>query len=273
MRRKILIFLLVFISFTCFNICGLKEKCIRNNVKNLKRNIIAHRDDYVTMDKLPINLKKAIISVEDKNFYSHIGFDPLAIGRAFINNAKAGQIVEGGSTITQQLAKNAFLSNERTYTRKLKELALSIQLELTYSKEEILEMYLNFIYFGENTYGVQAASKKYFNKDIWDLNLEESALLAGIPQSPNTLNPIINKEKALWKRDIVLDSMVKNGFIDSYLCKKSRDTLDVSLVPHSPNYSKERIVSIESRYLTPLLVSISKSVTTILLPPISLPSL
>lgn len=217
------------ISFTCFEIYGTTDDCIDNNVKNLKRNIIASRDDYVSIDILPEDLKNALVSIEDKNFYKHFGFDPVAICRAFINNVKAGTIVEGGSTITQQLAKNAFLTNERTYSRKLKELALSIQLELTYSKEEILEMYLNYIYFGEDTYGVQAASKKYFNKNIWDLTLEESALIAGLPQSPSTYNPIINRKKALWKRNTVLDAMIKNGFIDSSPLKHSNETSKVSL--------------------------------------------
>ncbi|MCM1990985.1 transglycosylase domain-containing protein [Oceanirhabdus seepicola] len=273
MKRKIFFLVLVMISFTCFKIYGSTENCIDNNVKNLKKNIISSRDDYVTIDKIPEDLKNAIVSIEDKNFYKHLGFDPMAISRAFINNIKAGTIVEGGSTITQQLAKNAFLTNERTYSRKLKELALSIQLELTYSKEGILEMYLNYIYFGEDTFGVQSASKKYFNKDIWDLTLEESALLAGLPQSPSTYNPIVNKEKALWKRDIVLDAMLKNGFIDSCPLKNSREPLNDSLESNNVNYSNKRIVSNSSRYLSPLLVSTSKSVTTILFPPISFPSL
>ncbi|HHY13994.1 MAG TPA: transglycosylase domain-containing protein, partial [Thermoanaerobacterales bacterium] len=137
----------------------------------------------VNIHKTPIYLQQAFIAVEDSRFYKHFGIDPIGIFRAVITNFKKGRVVEGGSTITQQLAKNLFLTHERTLKRKIYEALLTLKLELLYSKQEILEMYLNNIYFGHGTYGIEVASKKYFSKSVEDLNLAESALLAGLPRS------------------------------------------------------------------------------------------
>jgi penicillin-binding protein 1A len=157
--------------------------------KNLKKQVSDDVENYVTLGEIPENLKVAIVAVEDRRFYYHPGFDPIALVRASMVNLKEGRYKQGGSTITQQLSKNLFLSSKKTMDRKLKELAFAIKLETLYSKEDILEMYLNVIYFGDGAYGVQNASRKFFNKDVSKLSKEESALLAGLPQAPSIYNP------------------------------------------------------------------------------------
>ena len=137
------------------------------------------------LEDIPLPLKQATLAVEDSNFYFHFGIDPKAIFRAFITNMKAGQVVEGGSTITQQLTKTMFLSRERTLPRKIKEAILAVRLELIFSKDEILELYLNQIYYGHGTYGVEAASRTYFGKSVKDLSIAECAMIASLPKAPN----------------------------------------------------------------------------------------
>lgn len=181
---------------------------------NLISNIHATENrTLVTLDKIPKNLQNAFIAVEDNRFYEHLGVDPFSILRALYSNIVSGEVVEGGSTITQQLAKNAFLSQERTMTRKIQELFIAIRLEQQYTKDEILEMYLNQIYFGRGAYGVQAAAQTYFGKDVSQLNLSECAMLAGIPRSPNYYSPLNNLDVALERRSEVLDQMVKYNYI------------------------------------------------------------
>ena len=135
----------------------------------------------VSLNKIPTQLKQAALAVEDANFYLHMGIDPRAIFRAFLTNMKAGRIVEGGSTITQQLSKTLFLSRERSLIRKIKEAILSIRMELVFTKDEILELYLNQIYYGHGSYGVEAAARTYFGKNVQNLTLDEVALIAGLP--------------------------------------------------------------------------------------------
>jgi penicillin-binding protein 2A len=173
----------------------------------------ANRTDSVSIDKVPENLQEAIVAVEDNRFYEHGGFDVKGIFRAAFTNALAGSRVQGASTITQQLTKNALLSPEKTYRRKVEELFLAIEIEKVYKKEEILEMYLNTSYFGNGAWGVQNASKKYFGKDISDLTRAESSMLAGIVKAPSRYNPIDNMDKALDRRKVVLNQMVKYGYI------------------------------------------------------------
>jgi len=167
----------------------------------------------VSLRELPPYLPDAFIAVEDERFYEHFGIDLRAIGRAAIANIKGGLGTEGGSTITQQLVKNAFLSPEKTLKRKIQEAILAIELERHYSKEEILEFYLNKIYFGHGAYGVQAAAQLYFGKDAQDLTLAESAMLAGIVRSPNNYNPLSNPELAKKRQELVLDLMAEQGKI------------------------------------------------------------
>lgn len=168
----------------------------------------------VTINKVPKDLQNAFVAVEDARFYQHAGVDPRGILRAFWSNITDRGVSEGGSTITQQLAKNALLSQERTLKRKIQEAFLAFQIERQYTKNEILELYLNQIYFGQGAYGVQAASQVYFGKNVEDLNLAECALLAGIPKSPNYYSPVNNLKAATERQQTVLDQMVKYNYID-----------------------------------------------------------
>ena len=169
----------------------------------------------VPMHKIPKDLQNAFIAAEDVRFYQHIGIDPRGILRAVWSNITNREVSEGGSTITQQLAKNALLTQERTLKRKIQEAVLALQIERQYSKTEILEMYLNQIYFGQGAYGVQAAAQVYFGKNVEQLNLAECAMLAGIPKSPNYYSPANNMKVAKERQAVVLDQMVKYGYLDS----------------------------------------------------------
>ena len=166
------------------------------------------------LDKIPVQLKQAAIAVEDAKFYRHMGIDLKAIFRAFLTNMKAGHIVEGGSTITQQLSKTLFLSRERSIIRKIKEAILSVRLELVFTKAEILEMYLNQIYYGHGSYGVEAAARTYFGKSVHQLSLDEIALIAGLPKSPNNYSPYRNSKRARSRRNHVIRRMAQEGFIN-----------------------------------------------------------
>ena len=156
---------------------------------------------------VPQKVKDALIAVEDNRFYDHIGVDPYRIVGAVFKNLTSGRM-EGASTITQQLAKNLFLYKDQTYTRKINEWAVALQIERFYTKQQILEMYMNYVFLGAGAYGFEAGSRTYFGKTLKDLNLEEAALLAAIPKSPE-YSPTRNMEKAKMRRDIVLDQMAK----------------------------------------------------------------
>jgi penicillin-binding protein 1A len=169
----------------------------------------------VSINKIPKNLQDAFVAAEDARFYQHIGIDPRGIMRAVWSNITDRGVSEGGSTITQQLAKNALLSQERTLKRKIQEAILALQIERQYSKNEILELYLNQIYFGQGAYGVQSAATVYFGKNVEDLTLAECAMLAGIPKSPNYYSPFNNLKAATERQATVLDQMVKYNFINS----------------------------------------------------------
>ncbi len=165
---------------------------------------------YVKFDSIPEATKEAFISIEDKNFYTHNGVNYKRIVGAMLKNLKSGSLKEGASTITQQLVKNTQLSSEKTFNRKIKEVALSKKLEKRFSKDEILEQYLNIIYFGNNCYGIENAANYYFSKPAHDLTLEESALLAGIIKSPSKYSPITHYDNALKRRNLVLKEMEKD---------------------------------------------------------------
>lgn len=168
----------------------------------------------VSIDEVPANLQNAFIAVEDNRFYEHHGVDPIGIIRAVFRNIISGNATaQGGSTITQQLARNAFLSQEQTLKRKMLEAFLALKIERQYTKKEILEMYMNQIYFGQGCYGIQTASKVYFGKDVKDLSLAQCALIAGLPNSPNYYSPFHSVEAAKQRQSIVLDQMVKYGYI------------------------------------------------------------
>lgn len=167
----------------------------------------------VEMKQVPKNLQNAFVAVEDNRFYDHNGIDPRGILRAVWVNLTGASLSEGGSTITQQLAKNTLLTQDRSFKRKFQEWILAYKIEQRYTKTEILEFYLNQIYFGNGAYGVQAASMTYFGKSVDKLNLAEAALLAGLPKSPNYFSPFDNMKAAKERQAIVLDQMVKYGYI------------------------------------------------------------
>lgn len=177
----------------------------------------------VNINKVPKDLQNAFVAVEDARFYQHVGIDPRGILRAIWSNVTNRGVSEGGSTITQQLAKNALLSQEQTLKRKIQEAFLALQIERQYTKSEILELYLNQIYFGQGAYGVQAAAQVYFGKNVEDLNLAECAMLAGIPKSPNYYSPLSNLKAATERQSTVLDQMVKYGYIDQQIANKAKN--------------------------------------------------
>jgi penicillin-binding protein 1A len=169
--------------------------------------------DPVPIKIMPDNLIRALIITEDRSFYQHSGIDLKGIFRAIFRDIKAGKFVEGASTITQQLSKTLFLQPRKTLLRKAKEAFLSFQIERRYTKDEILELYLNQIYFGSGAYGVESAARIFFGKPVNDLNLSECALLAGLPKSPSRYSPLIDKDMALKRRNIVLKQMKDTGVI------------------------------------------------------------
>lgn len=168
----------------------------------------------IPIDEVPVYVQNAFVAVEDERFWKHRGVDPIGIARALYNDIRGRRWAEGASTITQQLARNSFpIGRERTLRRKVQEAILALELERRFTKKEILEMYLNQIYFGRDAYGIEAAAQTYFGKKARDLTLAEGALLAGLPQAPNAYEPIDHPDKARERRDVVLDLMVQNGFI------------------------------------------------------------
>jgi penicillin-binding protein 1A len=167
----------------------------------------------VVLADVPEALINALVATEDTRFYSHHGVDYRGIARALYRNVRSGKILEGGSTLTQQLAKVLFLTPERSYLRKIKEMALALKIEQRYTKQEVLTLYLNQIYFGSGAYGVEAAAQTYFGKQVKDLTLAECALLAGIPRSPKYYSPFKSRESAFGRRAHVLNRLVATGSI------------------------------------------------------------
>ncbi len=168
---------------------------------------------WVDLEDISPNLINAVISIEDKNFYKHQGFDYLRIAKAMFNNLKNRNIMQGASTISQQYIKNMYLDFDKTWKRKIEEAFLTLELEMHYSKDEILEGYLNTINYGQGNYGVENASEYYFNKSAKELTLEEAAILAGIPKNPSNYNPVSHLDKSLKRANLVLDAMVKNNYL------------------------------------------------------------
>jgi len=174
--------------------------------------LVRNREDYVEIDEISPYFLNAIMAIEDRRFMLHSGIDIIGIARALVSNLVAGEIVQGGSTISQQLAKNLFFSNQQTLIRKVAELLMTMDIERSFSKKEILELYSNIIYLGQGNYGVEAASREYFNKDAIDLNLEEAAFIAGVTQSPTayTTNIELGKERQREVLDALSDFEVIN---------------------------------------------------------------
>ncbi|MFI0400833.1 MAG: penicillin-binding protein 1A [Thiolinea sp.] len=171
------------------------------------------RSRPVNFDEIPERLRQAFIAIEDARYYEHQGIDPKGVARAMYNVVSTGRKSQGASTITMQLARNAFLDNDKTFARKFKETLLAIRLEQTLSKDEILEMYLNKIFLGNRSYGIAAAAETYYGKQLDDLSLAQMAMIAGLPKAPSRYNPIVNEPRAMIRRNYILQRMAELGFI------------------------------------------------------------
>jgi penicillin-binding protein 1A len=178
----------------------------------------------VPLDKISPTLVKAVVSVEDQRFFDHTGIDVIRIAAAAVRNFREGRRAEGGSTITQQLARQSFLSRDKTYRRKLKEAILAARLEREFTKSEILELYLNKVYFGDGLYGVEAASRGYFGRHASELSVDQAALLAGLIQSPSSYAPTVNLDRAVARRNVVLQVMLDNQAITKDQFDAARQT-------------------------------------------------
>lgn len=180
--------------------------------KEITKLYIENRE-LVPIEQIPKHVRQAFLAVEDARFYEHHGIDYPSIFRAVYRDLLAREKVQGGSTITQQLVKNVFLTHEKTFVRKLKEVAIALQIEQKYTKQQILEMYMNHIYFGHGAYGIQSAAKMYFNKNVEDLTVEEGAMLAGLLKAPSGYSPFLHPKKSKERRDLVLSLMHNQGYI------------------------------------------------------------
>lgn len=186
---------------------------------------IRNDKDFVKFDELPSDYVTAVIDVEDHRFYDHNGIDIISIFRALINDIKAREVVEGGSTITQQLSKNMYFSQKQELVRKIAELFVTFDLEKNYSKKDIFELYVNTSYFGDGYYGIGQAAKGYLNKKPKDMTLLESTLLAGIPNAPSVYAPTKNPDLAVQRQKQVIRKMVKRGDLTESEAKKLYDEL------------------------------------------------
>lgn len=178
--------------------------------------------DYVKLQNIPESLQQAVVAVEDRKFYNHWGFDMEGIFRASLVNLQYGEVKEGASTITQQLVKNLFLSQEQTMGRKAEEFVLAMDMELNYSKDDILELYLNTIYFGSGYYGINEASEGYFGKEPAMLTLPEAAMLAGIPNAPSLYSPYVDFRLAKKRQLVVLDAMTAAGYLREAIAEDAK---------------------------------------------------
>ncbi len=220
---SVLVFLLIMILFFSYmawkaNVQSLKDGLSQATViydkdGDLATRIETNRTDGIQLENMPDYIPNAIIAIEDRRFREHNGFDMKGMTRAFFSNLISREITGGGSTITQQLTKNALLSPEKTYKRKIEELFLAVEIEKNYSKDEIITMYLNQVYFGSGAWGMDQASRKYFNKDINQVTISEAAMLAGLLQSPSALDPFKHYDKAMNRRNVVLGAMKEEEMI------------------------------------------------------------
>lgn len=215
-KKVVLVSLLIILSILLLIIGGgysMYQNAISETPLEEKVSQIRQKENFTPIDIMPKMYQNAVISVEDHRFKEHSGIDFIAIGRAVVNNIKAFRLVEGGSTITQQLAKNMYFTQEKKFTRKIAEVFTAFDLEKKYSKQEILELYLNTCYFGNGYYSVSEASLGYFGKEVQDMTDAECILLAGIPNAPSVYSPYENLDLARQRQHQVLNSMVKNGYL------------------------------------------------------------
>ncbi len=193
---------------------GLYKNAVQEESLEAKVAEIHSQENFTSLEDMPETYVQAVISVEDHRFYDHFGLDLIAIGRAVVNDIKAGRYVEGGSTITQQLAKNLYFSQEKTMNRKAAEVFLALELEQKYTKDEILELYVNSIYFGDGYYSVGEASEGYFGKPASEMNDYECTLLAGVPNAPSKYAPSKNLALAEKRQQKVISRMEACGYIN-----------------------------------------------------------
>lgn len=187
---------------------------LEERVKSIVQETISnHKGVYIKIEDIPVPFQEAIIQTEDRRFYDHFGIDLLGITRSMINNIQSGDLREGGSTITQQLLKNTVLTHEKSFSRKLKEMILSIALEHYTEKKEILELYLNVIYFGQGAYGIEKASDVFFGQSVRELKPQEWTLLVGLPNAPTAYNPFKHMDLAKKRQKEVLNNLIETGFL------------------------------------------------------------
>ena len=241
---------------------GATETKILDKDGELIYSLGGEKRDLITSEQVPQLLKDAITSIEDKRFYSHMGIDAIRIAGSFLRNAKAGQITQGGSTITQQLVKLAVFSTKKedqTYKRKIQEIMLALQLERNYSKEQILTYYLNKVYMANNVYGFGTASHYYFNKELSELSLPQVALLAGMPQAPNSYDPYANADQAKERRDLVLYSMKENGKISKEQYDQAVATpVTDGLIAHNNNVNSDDKALVYDSFVTMVLKEVQE---------------
>lgn len=215
--RKLFIAIIVLVIIICsfiflvghfYYVRALKEKPLITRVDE-----ITNKENFVKFEDMSSYYRNAVISVEDHRYYDHGPVDFIAICRAFYTNIKNGEFREGGSTITQQVAKNVVLSQERSWIRKIAEIFAAFDLEKNYSKREIFELYVNTSYFGDGYYGIYQASFGYYNKSPKDLNLDEASILAGVPNAPSVYAPTVNLNLAKKRQYHVLNKMLEYGYI------------------------------------------------------------
>ena len=226
MKTFLKIILVIFV--VCFSIgifavgsgYDMYKEALDNMPLSQKIEEIKSDENYISIDKLPKIYLDAVVAVEDHRFYNHPGIDIIAIGRAAINDIKAMKLVEGGSTITQQLSKNIYFTQEKSFIRKIAEVFMAFNIERNYSKDEILELYVNTSYFGDGYTGVREASLGYFGKEPQNLSDSEAIMLAGIPNSPSNYSPTKNPELARKRQKQVLDKMDKYEYISKEKANK-----------------------------------------------------
>jgi penicillin-binding protein 1A len=266
---KIIIFILFFVAVVCGSLGGAFVALTQDlpqirSLENFKPDAVTRiysadkvllaelfleKREPVPLEKIPTLLTAALVATEDRKFYKHSGVDLKGIARAIFKDIKAGEFVEGASTITQQLSKTLFLTPRKTLVRKLKEAILAFQLERRYTKDEILELYLNQVYFGSGAYGVESAAKIFFGKSAQDLTLAECALVAGMPKSPSRYSPLVNPDLALKRRNTVLQQMRDTGIIsDADYQQAVKEALhtngrkfNLSKAPYFVEYIKETL--------------------------------
>lgn len=232
--RKILVLVMVAVICSGFSIVWKGYAIYQDAVKAVslekKAASIQAKENYTEYEELPTVYVEAVVSVEDKRFFRHMGMDPIAIGRAVLHDLQAGAYVEGGSTITQQLAKNLYFSQEKQLTRKVAEVFVALDLERSFSKEEIFELYVNSIYFGDGYYDVCSASIGYFGKEPIDMTEYESTLLAGIPNAPSRYAPTKNPELAAKRQMQVLRRMEACGYFSEEEAETVEETVEAQLL-------------------------------------------